>query len=505
MQSRRFCTWFYIGNLILITLLLTLADSISTGQSWLPGIVVHFLLALLAGIPLMLIFAWFWYRPIRELYAAAMNLSRGNLETPIPISGPMELAYLASAMERVRQTAFSQLETIETQENNLRTILNQLNEAIFAVDTEDRLMFINRAAKNLFGIDLPENNAHLQSLLRYGTMMSFYERAKRGTGDSLEQVQIDLNGKRHNLELRMSKILRESTESGLALLLIVRDQTESVRTAEIKVEFVANASHELRTPLATIRAAVDNLLDSIDSDSEILSSSQLQFPERTREQINESADLQRPKATAHTGYGIRRLADVLDRHVGRLEVMVRDLLDLHIVENSHVPNRFEMMQTEGIHDDLYDLFRTKLLDKAVTLRIETTPTEFQSDPNRLYLILHNIVDNAIKFSPPGSEVLLQLAVRNDHLVISCRDQGCGIPREEQKKVFDRFYQVKGEKSGDNRVRGTGLGMAIVKHATERLGGNILLESQQDVGTHITVTLPIVNSAENNGITQKVNE
>jgi len=460
MQSRSFFTWLFLGNLLLITLVLTLVMPVSepaeTWQTYFLRIVVNFLLAFLTGIPLMVMFTWLWYRPIRELHAAAMNISRGNLDTPVPISGPVELAHLASAMERMRQTVSSQLETIETQKNNLRTILNELNEAIFATDTEDRLLFINRAAENLFAIAPPGKNAHLQSVLRYGTLLSFYERAKTDTDDSLEQVQIDLNGKRRILELHMSKVSQESTGSGLASLLIVRDQTEAVRTAEMKVEFVANASHELRTPLATIRAAVDNLLDNIDGNSETL----------------------------------RRLADILDRHVGRLEAMVRDLLDLHIVESGHIPNRFEMMKAGEIRDDLYDLFRAKLLDKGVTLRIMTTPMEFRSDPNRLHLILQNIVDNAIKFSPAGSEVLLQLMFEHGHLMVSCRDHGCGIPKEEQKKVFDRFYQAKGEKSGDNRVRGTGLGMAIVKHATERLGGSVALESQLEIGTTITINIPI---------------
>ncbi|MCL2349409.1 MAG: cell wall metabolism sensor histidine kinase WalK [Planctomycetaceae bacterium] len=427
------------------------------GQAFFSGIVVNFLMAFLAGVPLMLVFAWLWYRPIRELHAAAMNISHGNLETPVPVSGPIELAHLASAMEQMRKTVSSQLETIETQKNNLRAILNELNEAIFATDAEDRLLFINRAAENLFAISPPEKNTLLQSILRYGTLLSFYERAKSHTDDSLEQVQIDLCGKRRLLDLRMSNISQESTESGLASLLIVSDQTEAARTTAMKVEFVANASHELRTPLATIRAAVDNLLDNIDGDPGTL----------------------------------RRLADILDRHVGRLEAMVRDLLDLHLVENSHIPNRFEMLQTKEIRDDIYDLFRAKLLEKGVTLRIETVPTGFPSDPNRLHLILQNIVDNAIKFSPAGSEVLLQLTPDKNNLTISCRDRGCGIPKEEQKKVFDRFYQVKGEKSGDNRVRGTGLGLAIVKHATERLGGSIHLESRPGTGTTITIPLPIL--------------
>ncbi|MCL2348390.1 MAG: ATP-binding protein [Planctomycetaceae bacterium] len=501
MQSRSLFAWFLIGNLIFITLVLTWAMPVSnleeSWQTYFSRIAVNFLPAFLAGVPWMLMFAWLWYRPIRELHTVAMNISRGNLETPVPISGPMELAHLASAMERMRQTVSSQLETIETQKNNLRAILNELNEAIFATDSEDRLLFINRAAENLFAISPPEKNAHLQSILRYGTILSFYERAKRNTNDSQEQVQIDLRGKRRFLDLRVSNISQESTESGLASLLIVRDQTEAVRTTEMKVEFVANASHELRTPLATIRAAVDNLLDSLldntdgmNDNSETLDSNRLENSEAGDGNPASQGGCARPKAAVHTGCGIRRLADILDRHVGRLEAMVRDLLDLHLVENAHIPNRFGTLQTKEIRDDLYDLFHAKLLDKGVTLRIETTPAEFLSDPNRLYLILQNIVDNAVKFSPAGSEVLLQLTPNKNNLTISCRDHGCGIPKAEQKKIFDRFYQAKGEKSGDNRVRGTGLGMAIVKHATERLGGRILLESQPGTGTTITINIPI---------------
>ncbi|MDR1959128.1 MAG: HAMP domain-containing protein [Planctomycetaceae bacterium] len=425
------------------------------------GMVFGFALTLLAAVFPVFGFAWFWYRPIKELSVAARNISQGNLESVITVPGPLELMQLASAMEQMRQTVSAQLKTIEIQQENLRTIFNGLSEAIFAADAENRVLFVNRSAENLFAIALPENPVPLQSVLQHPTILAFYERAVTYNDDVREQIQIDLSGSRKVLELQMTKIPKRLTGGGIASLLIVRDQTEAFRTAEMKVEFVANASHELRTPLTTIRTVVDNLLDNVADDPETL----------------------------------RQLITILDRHVGRLEAMIRDLLDLHIVENSSIPNHFEPIRTEEIRDWISGLFYTKLLDKEITLRIDAVPFTFYSDPNRLHLIFQNIVDNAIKFSHAGSEVLLNISREEHDLLIRCSDHGCGIPQEEQKKVFDRFYQSKTAKSGDNRIRGTGLGMAIVKHAAERLGGKIVLESQPGKGTMITIRIPAAMKPE----------
>ena len=426
------------------------------------GILLNSFLSLLIALALSAIFAWFWFRPMRELHRAAKNISEGDLSMPIVFQGPLELEHLATALERMRYMVSTQMRTIERQHESLRTIFNDLNEAIFAVDHEDRLLYLNTAAEKMFGITPPEHVVHLWSVVRYGTILSLYEQMKNTGAPAVGRMELEIGHRRLTLEVQAAPISQRSQPTEIASLLIVRDQTEIVRTNQMKAEFVANASHELRTPLATIRAAIDNLRDGIADNPEM----------------------------------VTHLLDVLNRHVLRLEAMVHDLLDLHMVENETIPNRVTAVHGEEIVQWVTELFSAKAEEKQIKMQIDCDVPSFETDEKRLHLILQNVVDNAIKFSYPGNAVQLRLRMLENELQIVCQDHGCGIPAEEQGKIFDRFYQPDSARTGDTRIRGIGLGMAIVKHALERLGGRIHLESRSGVGTTVTIYIPRLKEVRN---------
>jgi two-component system phosphate regulon sensor histidine kinase PhoR len=227
----------------------------------------------------------------------------------------------------------------------------------------------------------------------------------------------------------------------------------------MKVDFVANASHELRTPLATIRAALDNIIDGVYDDAESL----------------------------------RTVFEVLNRHVARLEALIEDLLSLHSVEDTSVLLRQERTTAKEQQLWLDELFREKAVarDLALSFDMSENLPPFITDNKRLGLILQNLVDNAIKFTPPGGKVTVGFARENgSQLVITCTDTGCGIAPHEQDRVFERFYQSNASRTGDSRIRGTGLGLAIVKHAVERLNGTVALTSRLGFGTTMTVRIPV---------------
>ena len=243
---------------------------------------------------------------------------------------------------------------------------------------------------------------------------------------------------------------------------MVRDITLQVQIAKVKSEFVANASHEMRTPLATIRAAVDSLgsLGPLGPDS------QEEFT---------------------------KIRDMLDRHTTRLEEMTHDLLSLHTIETAKQPLRLEDVEAGSLVRWAQEQFSPRAADKGVALEVSAEPPSavFTSDQMLLRLILQNLLDNAIKFTPPGGHVTCRLDVGEELLRLSVSDTGCGIPPALHERVFERFFQVEPARSGSGKARGTGLGLAIVKHATERLGGAVSLKSQPGQGTGVEVRLPLV--------------
>ncbi len=243
---------------------------------------------------------------------------------------------------------------------------------------------------------------------------------------------------------------------------MIRDVTDLVDAAAMKAQFVANASHELRTPLATIRAAVDSLTSADPADRQEL----------------------------------LKLTGILDRHVARLEDMTQDLLDLHRVEAVQFPLQLADATAGDLGRWVQSQFAAAAGDKGVHLAV-TTPQPDRSvrtDRKLLEMILRNLLDNAVKFTPAGGRVNCAFEPAAGGLRVIVSDTGCGIRPQDLPHVFERFYQGDAARSGDTKVRGTGLGLAIVKHAAERLGAKVELSSQLGQGTQATIVIPNARSS-----------
>jgi two-component system sensor histidine kinase SenX3 len=175
--------------------------------------------------------------------------------------------------------------------------------------------------------------------------------------------------------------------------------------------------------------------------------------------------------------------------------MLRDLLDLSRVESAEMkPHLRELIST-----DLFAALRAALGAFARQKLVELVfvdddngagPLHFSGDERLLNLVLKNLIENSIKFTPPGGSVTVRVAQKEagGDVAITVSDTGVGIPPEHQDRVFERFYQVDPARSG-SAGRGTGLGLAIVKHAVHAMGGTVQLRSAPGRGTVVTFTVP----------------
>ena len=419
---------------------------------------------LLIVVSISVLLGWIWRHPLRQINRMARNISRGELEDIPQISGPLEIVELATNIDRMRQVVASQLATITQQQERFRVILYHLPDAIFAINHADEVLYCNESAKNLFRLNVIDSPQHLQQLVRQANILDFYFRESKrlrttSVGSTVERLELDLFGQKSVLDMEVLRVPGTTVTDEITILLVISDVTTLLRTGQMKVDFVANASHELRTPLTTIRAALDNIIEGVYDDAESL----------------------------HTVF------QVLNRHVARLEALIEDLLSLQSAEDKSTQLRLEQTTAQEQQFLLDELFRAKAVERDVFLSfdLDENLSPFLTDNKRLGLILHNLVDNAIKFTPLCGKVTVSFARENDsQLVITCTDTGCGIDPHEQERVFERFYQANTSKTGDSRIRGTGLGLAIVKHAVERLNGTITLSSRLGFGTTMTVRIPV---------------
>jgi two-component system phosphate regulon sensor histidine kinase PhoR len=246
-----------------------------------------------------------------------------------------------------------------------------------------------------------------------------------------------------------------------SLLALLEDVTELRRLQRIRSEFIDNLSHELRTPLTTIRLLSETLAQDVEHSD---------VPERIRERIAK-----------------------IDVETGHLAQMVNELLDLSRIEGGVAQLHFEAVDLGDIVRSSLGRLSTFAERQGVALAIELPPDlpRVLGDGERLGQVLVNLLHNAVKFSAQGSTVTVAARQEDGSVAVEVRDQGVGIPRAEQTRVFERFYKI--DKARERGQGGTGLGLAIARHVVEGHGGRIWVDSEEGRGSTFTFTVPIATA------------
>jgi two-component system, OmpR family, sensor kinase len=238
-----------------------------------------------------------------------------------------------------------------------------------------------------------------------------------------------------------------------------RMASETQRSRQVLRDFVANVSHELKTPLTAIRGFVQALSDG-----------------------TVSSDEDRAKALG-----------IMDAEARRLQGLVAQLLDLSRMEAGQIAMAKEDVDLAELLRRALDIFTLRAEEKNVTLAARVTgDAVVTGDPDRLEQLLGNLLDNAIKYAPPGGQVVAALWRNGQSASLSVTDNGPGIPDAQLPVVFERFYTSHGSSGG------TGLGLAIAREIARAHGGEITATSQPDVATTFTITLPLRQLGGNNG-------
>jgi len=263
------------------------------------------------------------------------------------------------------------------------------------------------------------------------------------------------------------------------LVVVLRDETDARRTERMRADFLANASHELRTPLASLAGFVETLRTHAKDDAE------------ARE----------------------KFLGIMAQQATRMARLVDDLLSLSRIElNEHIAPSGKVDLARTVQD-VSDAIRPLTEERAVTIRVAVDPDvgSVTGDRDQLVQVIQNLVDNAVKYTPPGGCVRVSLhyaaspeAARapsrtgvglsllspdagdgQAYIVLRVTDEGPGIARQHLPRLSERFYRVEGQRSG-----GTGLGLAIVKHVVNRHRGGVIVESAEGEGSTFSVYLPV---------------
>jgi signal transduction histidine kinase len=229
---------------------------------------------------------------------------------------------------------------------------------------------------------------------------------------------------------------------------------EVARVDRMRREFLANVSHELKSPLSSIKALAQSLLDGREENVAVY----------------------------------REFLRDIDLEIDRLTRLVNDMLEMTRLEHDDRPLPRSEEDIADLLEHITALFRARAANLGIQLRVAVKRAlRWPVNRDLLSLVLVNLLENALRYTPPGGEVTLSAAEYQGAIAITVRDSGSGIPPEELPKIFERFYRV--DKARSRETGGTGLGLAIVHRAVRRMGGKIEVTSTPGKGTRFTITLP----------------
>jgi two-component system phosphate regulon sensor histidine kinase PhoR len=394
-------------------------------------------------------------RPIEEIKRGAERFAKGELEHKLPVYDSQEIGGLAEAMNQMAAQLDDRIRAIVQQRNELEVVLSSMVEGVLAVDMDERLIKINRAAAQMIGVDAAAATGRsIQEIVRNTALQQFVARALK----SREPVEGDIianHGGERSLQAH-GTMLRDAQGRSIGALIVLNDVTRLRQLENMRREFVANVSHELKTPITSIKGFVETLLQGAMSNPE----------------------------------DAQRFLGIIAKHAERLHAIIEDLLSLSRVEQES--ERREIALEPGMVKEVLTaaIQACRVSADAKNITIELACEEkvrARLNAALLEQAVVNLLDNAIKYSEPGSVVQIAAARTNGEVAISVRDHGCGIRKEHIPRLFERFYRV--DKARSRKLGGTGLGLAIVKHIVQAHSGQVSVQSTPGEGSTFTIRLP----------------
>jgi two-component system phosphate regulon sensor histidine kinase PhoR len=413
------------------------------------------LLALGIALVISLFIAGRVTRPVVEMQSIARRLAGGDFSVKAPVRSPDEIGSLGRALNVMAARLREKIQDLEQEQATTTAIVNSMVEGVLAVDARDHLLFLNASVRAIFrlGPRLGEGKPFLE-VIRNADLFDLIKACREAGGEMVSRELTLTTPVERVLQVHALSVHLGGEGSGV--LMVLHDVTELRHLERVRTEFVANVSHELRTPLTAIRGYLETLL--------------------------EGALEQREQA--------RKFLEIVFRHTGRLSRLLDDLLDLSNIELGKVALRVEPTDLREVLESVLTIIRPHAEGRGVMLSagFGTDLPAVSADRDRLAQILINLLDNAVKFTPPNGRVTVGATNRGETAEVFISDTGVGIPSTDLPRITERFYRV--DKARSRELGGTGLGLAIVKHLVQAHGGELRIESELNHGTTVRFTLPV---------------
>ena len=426
-------------------------------QDTLSQILFPTILGLVLGVVL---FSLLWFVIFRgfNLQIVAMqqharNFAHGDLTKKIPLGDFEELNSLANVMNRMAASLQSRIRETENEKLKMRAILNNMQEGVMAIGSDQQIMLANPSACLMFGCT--ETSSEGKSLIEMTHSQNLDLLCRKAIEESSHQsdeVQINYPSPR-SVKINVVGVSKNPEE--ICALIVMHDITELRKLENLRTDFVANVSHELKTPLTSIKGFIETLLGGAARD-----------PEKTQEFLQ-----------------------MMDEDCNRLTRLIHELLDLSNIESGKMPLQLIPVSLPETVEKVLTGFGAQIKGKniQVSKQFPKDLPKVTADKDKLHQILVNLIDNAVKFNRDGGSLKVSARKSGSVYFIDIEDSGIGIPESAAERVFERFFRV--DKARSRALGGTGLGLAIVKHLVEAQGGTVSCQSALGKGSVFSFSLP----------------
>ena len=340
----------------------------------------------------------------------------------------------------------AEIEQTIDQRTQFGTVLDSINQGVIIFNKNYKVRFANDIALEIFG----KHQFFLGEKIANKQLQSINKLLKKTKENLSAEAEMTIKTKSSDKNLLLSATTMPSTNE---YILVINDISSLRKLENLRKNLLTDISHEIKTPVSVIRAG-----------SETLNSGALE-----------------DKETA------KKFTQSIQDNAERLSEMIEDLLELEKIEFSGlVPNKKKMNVLQQINI-IIDSLQSLMFEKNIQLdNLISSEHVIKTDKDSFRTILSNLIANAIKYSPDGSTISLKSSISETDITIEIADEGYGIEKQNLNRVFDRFYRTDKARA---HTKGTGLGLSLVKQLTNRLGGNVSVESKINKGSKFFVRLP----------------
>jgi len=387
--------------------------------------------------------------PIILLTKKSKEIANGRLDQEIEVKSKDEIGQLAESFNHMAKELHKSISEITSEKNKMEIIQQNMSDGVLAYDRTGALIHANASAQEMLNIadikavPFPE---------MMGLLAANISNLASLTTDSIRDTSFQSGDRFINASFTPYFEHHGYVEG---LVIVLQDITRHKKLDDMRKEFVANVSHEIRTPLTTVKSYTETLLNSGPDECE-----------KTTEFL-----------------------EIINSEADRMTLLVQDLLELTRFDSKQLNLEIQRVGIDSLISR--SINQNRVLAEKKTQRIHyTSPAidfEVNCDPYRINQVFSNIISNAIKYSPHGSEIAISAEEQPQYYQVYIIDSGIGMPKDELSRIFERFYRV--DKARSRAMGGTGLGLAIAKEIIDAHGGKIIALSEMGKGTTMIVYLP----------------